>query len=99
VVLDGLVIGDCGVHGPADNDGDIELGYGLAAPYRGHGHGTELVAAVSQWLLTQPGVRRVVARGVEAANAPSRIILERAGFTIQNADAHHIDYALAPPAE
>jgi RimJ/RimL family protein N-acetyltransferase len=99
VTLNGIVIGDCGVPGPADDRGDIEVGYGLAAPHRGHGYGTELVAALSQWLLAQTDVQRVVARGVLTANTPSRTVLERAGFTIERADEHQVDYALTPPAE
>ena len=34
---DGVVIGDCGIHGPVDAAGCVEIGYGLAAPYRGRG--------------------------------------------------------------
>ena len=50
VLLDGVVIGECGTSGPANEAGDIEIGYGLAAPYRGHGFGTEMLVALSQWL-------------------------------------------------
>jgi len=74
-----IVIGDCGTHGPADADGSIEIGYGLAPRYRGQGFGTELVAALTRWLLAQPGIRRVLAR-THVANLPSRRVLEKAGF-------------------
>lgn len=37
VTLEHSVIGDCGIHGFADSAGVIEIGYGLAAAYRGHG--------------------------------------------------------------
>jgi RimJ/RimL family protein N-acetyltransferase len=78
VELDGVVIGDCGTHGePAD--GEVEIGYGLAAEHRGHGDGGEVVQALSQWLLAQPDVERVVAE-TDADNVPSRRALERAGF-------------------
>jgi RimJ/RimL family protein N-acetyltransferase len=95
VELDGLVIGDIHTHGLADAAGDIEIGYGLAEPYRGRGYGTELVKAVSQWLLAQPGIRRVVARHVPLDNLPSRRALERAGFVLERADEEHAWYALA----
>ena len=58
VTLDDLVIGDCGAHGDPSPGGDVEIGYGLAEPYRGRGYGTELVTALSDWLLAQPGVKR-----------------------------------------
>jgi RimJ/RimL family protein N-acetyltransferase len=80
VTLGGSVIGDCGTVGPVDAAGEIEIGYGLAAEHRGVGFGTEVVVGLSSWLLAQPSVRRVVARGVLADNTPSRRALERAGF-------------------
>ena len=93
VSLDGVVIGDCGTHGPADEHGGVEIGYGLAAPYRGRGYGGELVLALSQWVLRQPGVRRVVTR-VLVDNAPSRRALERAGFVLESDDGETVSYAL-----
>lgn len=97
VTQNGLCVGDCGVHGPPDESGDVELGYGLAAPYRGRGYGSELVAAVSRWLLGQPGVRRVVARQVLEKNIASRRALARAGFKLERVKDGLVDYALTPP--
>ncbi len=94
VTLEGMVIGDCGTHGEPDDNGDVELGYGLAAPYRGRGYGTEVVIGLSSWLLDQGDVRRVVARRVAVANTPSRRALERAGFVLESADEQHTWYAL-----
>jgi RimJ/RimL family protein N-acetyltransferase len=82
VVLDSTVIGDCGTLGGLRPSGDIEIGYGLAEPYRGQGYGTELVQGLAGWLATQPGVRRVVA-GTLPDNVPSRKVLERAGFVFE----------------
>jgi len=72
--------GDIGTHGPVDEAGSVEIGYGLAAPSRGQGYGSEAVAAVTGWLLSQPGVRQVRAHTL-TSNAPSRRVLEKAGFT------------------
>jgi RimJ/RimL family protein N-acetyltransferase len=93
VLLDGVVIGDCGTHGPADEQGDVEIGYGLAAPFRGRGYGTELVRGLATWQVAQPGVRRVTA-GVEAENVPSWRALERAGFTCLSEEDGKRFYAL-----
>jgi RimJ/RimL family protein N-acetyltransferase len=95
VTLDELVIGECGTVGPVDGAGDVEIGFGLAAEHRGVGYGTELVEALSQWLLRQPGIRRVVAREVLADNKPSRRALERAGFSLERSDGGLVWYALA----
>ena len=94
VTLEGVVIGDCGTHGEPDATGDVELGYGLAEPYRGCGYGTEVVIGLSSWLLGQSEVRRVVARRVAVENTPSRRALERAGFVLELADQRHTWYAL-----
>ena len=79
VTAGGTVIGDCGTHGPVDEAGVIEIGYGLAAPSRGQGYGSEAVLAVTEWLLGQPEVRQVLAHTL-TSNAPSRRVLEKAGF-------------------
>lgn len=76
----GKVIGDCGIHAPVDDAGCVEIGYGLAVAYQGQGFGTELVVAISDWLLTQPDVSTVRARTL-VSNAASRRVLEKAGFT------------------
>ncbi len=94
VSLDGLVIGECGTAGEIGETGDVEIGYGLAAEYRGLGYGAELVASLSQWLLRAEGVARVVA-AVEVRNVPSRRCLERAGFVVERADGGRVWYALA----
>ena len=93
VTLEGVVIGDCGTHGEPDETGDVELGYGLAGPYRGRGYGTEVVIGLSSWLLGQGDVRRVVA-SVAVENTPSRRALERAGFVLESADERSTWYAL-----
>lgn len=74
------MIGECGTSGPANEAGDIEIGYGLAAPYRGRGFGTELLVALSRWLLTQDSVHRVTVGGVRADDPLSQRAWERAGF-------------------
>ena len=79
ITVGGTVIGDCGIHGPVDEAGSVEIGYGLAAPSRGQGYGSEAVAVLTEWLLSQPGVRQVRAHTL-TDNAPSRRVLEKAGF-------------------
>ncbi len=80
VTLDETVIGDCGTHGGADAGGVIEIGYGLAEPFRGRTYGTELVGAISGWLLAQPGITGLRASTV-ADNFASRRVLEKNGFS------------------
>jgi RimJ/RimL family protein N-acetyltransferase len=76
---DGRVIGEAGTKGAVDALGRVEVGYGLAAPFRGRGYGTEAVQALVGHLVGQPGVREVTAE-VQVGNEPSRRLLERLGF-------------------
>jgi RimJ/RimL family protein N-acetyltransferase len=85
VTVDGVVIGDAGTHGAVNEAGEVAIGYGLATPFRGRGHGGALVATLTEWLLTRPEVRAVVAE-TEPDNLPSRRALESAGFLLVCAD-------------
>ena len=85
---DGRVVGDCGTFGPPDDDGRVEIGYGLAAPSRGRGIGTEAVRALVDQVVAQPGVRMVTA-SVEVGNEASRRLLARLGFVlVAETDGH-----------
>jgi RimJ/RimL family protein N-acetyltransferase len=82
VLLGDVVIGDCGTHGPADADGVIEIGYGIAESVRRRGFGNEIAAGLADHLATRPEVRRIVANNVLVDNVPSRRALENAGFAL-----------------
>ncbi|MGZ4609964.1 MAG: GNAT family N-acetyltransferase [Actinomycetes bacterium] len=76
---DGRVIGDCGTLGWVDEQGRVEIGYGLSAAFRRDGYGTEAVGALADWVAAQPSVTAVTA-DVEVGNTASRRLLERLGF-------------------
>lgn len=97
VELDGVVIGDCGIHRDPDERGQVEIGFGLGAPYRGQGFGGEVVDGLSRWLLDEPEVRIVTARAL-LDNQASRRVLERAGFVVESDDGRHTTYVLDPAA-
>lgn len=85
---DGRVIGDCGTFGPPAEDGRVEIGYGLAGPFRGRGFGTEAVRTLVDWLVAQDEVRTVTA-SVEVGNEPSRRLLATLGFAlVAESDGH-----------
>jgi RimJ/RimL family protein N-acetyltransferase len=85
VTLDETVIGDCGTHGDVDETGVIEIGYGLAEPFRGRTYGSELVGAMTEWLLAQPGIQAVRASTL-SDNFASRRVLEKSGFSLTGYD-------------
>jgi RimJ/RimL family protein N-acetyltransferase len=76
---DDRIAGECGIKVPPTDDGMVEIGYGLAAPSRGHGLGGAAVAALVAWLAEQPEVRAVEAE-VHVGNVASSRLLERLGF-------------------
>jgi RimJ/RimL family protein N-acetyltransferase len=80
-------------HAGADADGVVEIGYGLAAPFRGRGLGTELVALLTAWVLEQPGVRRVSAE-VLVGNEPSLRALTRNGYEVDRVEAPYVHLSL-----
>lgn len=62
-----------------DENGVVEIGYGINPRYEGRGLMTEAVSAVVHWASQQPGVL-----SIEAETAPDNIasqrVLEKAGF-------------------
>jgi RimJ/RimL family protein N-acetyltransferase len=94
VLLDGVVVGDCGTVGPPE-DGSAEIGYGLAQPYRGRGIGTEVVRQLAELLLARPDVRRLTAE-VLLDNVPSHRVLEKNGFVVERSDGERALYVRYP---
>lgn len=79
VVRDGVVVGDVGWLGPPDEDGECEIGYGLAPSARRQGVATAAVALLVEWVRTQ-GARSVRAE-VLPDNLPSLALMAKLGFT------------------
>lgn len=78
ILEDGVVVGECGWFGPPNEDGEAEIGYGLAASARGRGVGTEAVRQLVEWVRSQ-GARSVRAE-VLPENEVSLRLLGRLGF-------------------
>ena len=75
----GEVIGDIGFHGPPDETGTVEIGYGIVEQYRGRGLAGESAVAICGLAWSRPGVSRIIAR-TEEGNAASAGVLRHAGF-------------------
>ena len=96
ITLGDLVVGECGTHGAPDPGGVVEIGYGLAAPYRGRGYGRQTVRALAHWLLGQPGITAVLAH-TDPENVPSRRSLQSAGFVFEGTFRGECRYRLTGP--
>ena len=75
---DGTHVGELSFKG-FNADGSVEIGYGILEGYQGCGYATEVVGAVVNWALQQPGVTRVEAE-TEPGNKASQRVLEKCGF-------------------
>ncbi len=95
VVLDDgdepCVIGDVGWKGTPGPARRVEIGYGLAVPYRRKGYATEAVGAYVKWLESRADVVQIDAE-VRADNVASRRLLERLGFTVALVEGSYIWY-------
>ena len=74
----GIIVGDFCFKGLSD-DGVIEIGYGLKEEYRHHGYMTEAVKVITEWALSQDGVKQVEAEN-DAENIASQKVLLQSGF-------------------
>ena len=75
----GEVIGDIGFHGPPEEAGTVEIGYGIVEQYRGRGLVGESVVAICGLAWSRPEVTGIIAR-TEEGNAASAGVLRHAGF-------------------
>lgn len=74
----GIIVGDFCFKGLSD-DGVIEIGYGLKEEYRHHGYMTEAVKVITEWALSQDGVKQVEAE-TDAENIASQKVILQSGF-------------------
>lgn len=75
-----VVVGRIGFHGPADNDGMLEIGYEVFPAYRRRGYAREAVLAMLRWAQGDPAVLRFRA-SISPQNVPSRRLVGALGFT------------------
>ena len=74
----GIIVGDFCFKGLSD-DGVIEIGYGLKEEYRHHGYMTEAVKVITEWALSQDGVKQVEEE-TDEENIASQKVLLQSGF-------------------
>lgn len=76
---DGTEVGDICFKGPPDENGTVEIGYGILDRYRGHGYATEAVRAMCSWGFSMPRCYFITAE-TEDGNHASERVLEKCGF-------------------
>ncbi len=78
-LLDGTRVGDMCFKGAPDEQGEVEIGYGIDEWKQGNGYATEMVAAMIHWALTRPNVKMVTAQ-TQKNNRKSQRVLKKNGF-------------------
>lgn len=81
------VVGEVGFHGPPDESGRVEIGYGVVSAYRRRGFAEEAVRALTASAAREHGVTRFEA-GIAPDNTPSLNLIRKLGFT-QVGHRHH----------
>jgi len=74
-----VIIGSASFKGPPDEEGVVEIAYGIAPGYQGCGYATEAAAALVAFALGNEGVRLIRAHTSPTRNA-STSVLVKCGF-------------------
>lgn len=77
---DGVQVGDLSFKG-LNEDGSVEIGYGIKDEFQGQGYATKAVRAAVDWALNQDGVLCVEAEA-EPDNKVSQRVLAKCGFVL-----------------
>ncbi len=75
----GQEIGSAGFKGPPDDEGMVEIAYGIAPDHQSRGYATEAAAALTDFALADSNVKIVRAHTLPERNASCRV-LEKCGF-------------------
>jgi RimJ/RimL family protein N-acetyltransferase len=78
-VVDDVVVGHAGFHGPPDERGMVEVAYSVDPAFRRRGYATAMLEAAIAWASTVPAVRTVRA-SVSPDNVASLATLRPFGF-------------------
>ncbi len=72
-------IGGIGFKRCPNENGEVEVGFGIQPEYQGKGYITEALKEIIKWAFEQPQVSSVIAE-TEKTNTPSYRVLEKAGM-------------------
>jgi RimJ/RimL family protein N-acetyltransferase len=92
----GLAVGGIGFFGPPEDDGVVELGYGLVPAARGAGFATEALLAATTAAFA--GGARMIRADALLENLPSQRVLQKAGFVAVRQERGLAFFELPAPA-
>lgn len=84
--------GLAGYKGLPDDQGEIEIGYGIEDAYRNRGYMTEAVKGLIQWAFQDGRCRAVIAPDTKKWNQASNRVLEKAGMRVYGETDNAFDW-------
>ena len=84
--------GLAGFKGLPDDQGTIEIGYGIELAYRSQGYTTEAVQALIAWAFQDARCRAVIAPDTKRWNVASHRVLEKVGMRVYNETEEALDW-------
>lgn len=79
------IIGGICFHGEPDNNGEVEIGYGIDNDYRNKGYMTETIAGLIHWAKNRNEIKTIKAL-TDKSNLPSLQVLKKNNFKISEQD-------------
>jgi RimJ/RimL family protein N-acetyltransferase len=92
-LADGQAVGGIGFHGGPDENGAVEIGYGLSPSVRGNGYATEAVRRMIE-LAREQGVK-LFTGNADLDNPASHKVMAQAGMELVRQDDALVYYELA----
>ena len=82
-----VVIGEAGFYSPPDNDGRVEIGYGVVSEHRRRGYAEEAARALISWASAEHGITRFRA-SISPDNILSLNLIRKLGFVQVGSQQH-----------
>jgi RimJ/RimL family protein N-acetyltransferase len=87
---EGLVVGNTAFVGPPNEEGLVEIAYGVVPSFEGRGYGTQAAKALTEFAFADERVTTVIAHTLPEENASTRI-LEKSAFVFAGDFEHPED--------
>ncbi|MGE5458337.1 MAG: GNAT family N-acetyltransferase, partial [Methanococcaceae archaeon] len=84
-----ILVGSAGFKGAPDEKGIVETGYSVLEEYQGRSIATEMVSAITEWALSQSGVKMVTAQTMDDNHASKRV-LEKCKFSVKEQQGRRV---------
>jgi [ribosomal protein S5]-alanine N-acetyltransferase len=88
------VIGMMGYKTPPNDNGLIEIGYGIHSQFQGKGYASEMVKGLIEWAYQQEDVKGITATNILKNNFASIKMVEKMGMVLLHENKDTVDYIM-----